>query len=651
MKIPRYPAAPGARIGRIFSKLAIGALVLYGVLGGGALVTQGQSLSLVWSDEFNGASIDMTKWTFDIGNGGESGNPGWGNDELEYYTSNSANVYVTNGFLHIHAQSQVTNTPEGTFNYTSARMKTQGLFWKTYGRIEWRAALPGGVGFWPAIWMLGTNDNSIGWPGCGEIDVVENNGAAITVEQGSIHSGTDASQTYDFPTGETVTNFHVYDLDWNTNSSGGVSITWSVDGIAYETQTDWGSSTSMPYPFPFNQPFFFLMNLAVGGDYLGNPTPNEINPSMPGEVVIDYIRVYNYTPTVSIGVQANPSIGGTVSGGGVYSTGTNVTVCAMANACYSFVNWTTRTATSSAPRPATLCTAATNETLVANFTPIISCTITTSSSPGGGGSTSGGGTVACGSNVTVCATPDAMLQLSELDAERQRGQHSACYTFESPNSETLVANFTPPLCTRSAPAVHQAAMAVPPAAAGRYAVWLERDGVRDANPCYSFVNWTDQNSNVVSASACYSFTRGGQRDLGGQLRADHLHGQHQFVTAGRRLASGGGTYTCGSNVTVCATTNAVLQLPKLDGQNSNAVSTSACYTFTATSNEVVVANLPCTGSVRVAALRTCTISEAPMGVIHTPGWCRPATAITMGQPRRAGPTAMGRCFESLPPAA
>jgi beta-glucanase (GH16 family) len=310
MKFPQHLDVPCVRMKRIFSSLAVGALLLSGFLSGGARVAQGQTLSLVWSDEFNGASIDLTKWTFDLGNGGDLGgnNPGWGNDELEFYTSNSANAYVTNGFLHIRAMIQSTNDGANTFNYTSARMKTQGLFWKTYGRIEWRASLPSGTGFWPALWMLGTNINSIGWPGCGEIDVVENNGTP-NFEQGSIHSGTDATEVYNFTGGNSVTNFHVYDLDWMTNSSGGVSIIFSVDGTAYETQTNWGSSADEPYPFPFNQPFFFLMNLAVGGNYLDNPSTSAINPNMPGELVIDYMRIFNYSaptnpPTTPAGLSA-----------------------------------------------------------------------------------------------------------------------------------------------------------------------------------------------------------------------------------------------------------------------------------------------------------------------------------------------------------
>ena len=259
-------------------------------------MAQGQTLSLVWSDEFNEASIDLTKWTFDIGNGGS--NPGWGNNELEYYTSNSANVFVTNGFLHIHAEEQTTNSSEGTFYYTSARMKTEGLYWHTYGRIEWRAQLPEGTGFWPALWMLGTNINSVGWPACGEIDVVENNGTPTFV-QGSIHYGNDATAIYNFSNGGSVTNFHVYDLDWTSNS-----ISWSVDGVVYETQTGWVGNTTA-----FNQPFFFLMNLAIGGSYLGNPSTDAINPSLPGDVVIDYMRIFNYSaptnpPTTPAGLSA-----------------------------------------------------------------------------------------------------------------------------------------------------------------------------------------------------------------------------------------------------------------------------------------------------------------------------------------------------------
>ena len=259
----------------------------------------GQTLSLIWSDEFNSATssnVDNTKWVFESGN-----NSGWGNSELEYYTSLTNNAYVAGGLLHIHAQRDSVHPP-----YTSARMKTQGLFWTLYGRIEWRAKLPAGIGMWPALWMMGTNIANLGWPGCGEIDVVENNGATITFDQGSIHSGSDATKVFNFTGGDSVTNFHVYDLDWTSNS-----LTWSVDGVAYETQTSWTSSTGKPYPFPFNQPFFLLMNLAVGGNYVGNPSTNSINPSLPQEMQVDYVRVFQVVvptvpPATPTGLTATP---------------------------------------------------------------------------------------------------------------------------------------------------------------------------------------------------------------------------------------------------------------------------------------------------------------------------------------------------------
>src|ERR1035441_7135859 len=282
-----------------FLILVVGNLLLFGLLGRGTPMAYGQTLSLIWSDEFNSATssnVDNTKWVFESGN-----NSGWGNSELEYYTSLTNNAYVAGGLLHIHAQRDSVHPP-----YTSARMKTQGLFWTLYGRIEWRAKLPAGIGMWPALWMMGTNIANLGWPGCGEIDVVENNGATITFDQGSIHSGSDATKVFNFTGGDSVTNFHVYDLDWTSNS-----LTWSVDGVAYETQTSWSSSTGKPYPFPFNQPFFLLMNLAVGGNYVGNPSTNSINPSLPQEMQVDYVRVFQVVvptvpPATPTGLTATP---------------------------------------------------------------------------------------------------------------------------------------------------------------------------------------------------------------------------------------------------------------------------------------------------------------------------------------------------------
>jgi beta-glucanase (GH16 family) len=245
----------------------------------------------VWSDEFNGTSVDTSKWTYDLGGGG------WGNAELEFYTNRTADAYVTNGSLHIRAK--IENI--GGYHYTSARLKTQGRFSKTRGMIEFRTKLPQGVGFWPANWMLGTNIASagVGWPKCGEIDVMENNGSNAITVGGTIHydsGGSDVYQTqsYNLPApGDSVTNFHTYAIQWYTNS-----IVWLVDNVTVKTWTNWTSSLG-PFPAPFDRPFFLLMNLAVGGNYVNNPSQASIDPNMPGEMQVDYVRVYDYVPVTS----------------------------------------------------------------------------------------------------------------------------------------------------------------------------------------------------------------------------------------------------------------------------------------------------------------------------------------------------------------
>jgi beta-glucanase (GH16 family) len=254
--------------------------------GGTVVVPPVTQWNIVWSDEFNGNSISATNWTFETGGGG------WGNQELEYYTTSPQNAYVSNGLLHIVALQSMGGT-----SYTSARMKTQGLYTTpTYGRFEWRAALPAGTGMWPALWMLGADYPSVGWPACGEIDVVENNGATPTWVQGSLHSnGGDPTAKYKFPSGGSTTNFHTYLLDWEPNS-----ITFSVDGHLYETQSSQA---------PFNAPFFLIMNLAVGGQYVGNPTTNAINAGtvFPAEMQVDYVRVYELTAPLAFSVTTQPN--------------------------------------------------------------------------------------------------------------------------------------------------------------------------------------------------------------------------------------------------------------------------------------------------------------------------------------------------------
>ena len=257
----------------------------------GGMVPPAPQWNIVWSDEFNGTSINMNNWTFETGNNG-----GWGNQEREYYTSRTNNAFVDgNGLLHIVAQHE----SMGGFNFTSARMKTEGLYsTPTYGHFVWRAKLPTGLGMWPALWMMGTNFPSVGWPACGEIDVVENPGNP-TYNQSSLHYGGDNTGYYYFTGGDSITNFHIYELDWSPSSE-----QFLVDGHLYETQT---------VGAPFNAPFFFIMNLAVGGTYPGTTSDSTIIASntFPKEIQVDYVRVYEQTAPMAISVA--PQVGGSLS--------------------------------------------------------------------------------------------------------------------------------------------------------------------------------------------------------------------------------------------------------------------------------------------------------------------------------------------------
>jgi beta-glucanase (GH16 family) len=249
----------------------------------GALGADGD-WKLVWSDEFNGEAIDTNHWKFESGN-----HNGWGNHELEYYTGRLDNAYVGGGVLHVVARQERTNG----FAFTSARMKSQGLFFRQYGRFEFRAKVPQGKGYWPALWLMPERSRYGGWPGCGEIDVMENKGSGPMVEQGTIHyadaNGRHLQSTgfFNYPPDDGATNFHTYGLEWSTNS-----ISWSVDGRIYETQTNW-STARAPYPAPFDQPFYIIINLAVGGAYGGNPDTNTVFPE---EMQVDFIRVYDREP-------------------------------------------------------------------------------------------------------------------------------------------------------------------------------------------------------------------------------------------------------------------------------------------------------------------------------------------------------------------
>jgi hypothetical protein len=231
--------------------------------------------TLAWSDEFEGAAnaaVDSSKWNYDFG-------PNWYNGELQYYSQGSDNAKLDGtGNLVIEARKE---TREGK-QYTSARIKTEGKKTFTYGRFEGRMKLPYGQGMWPAFWMLGGNN----WPTSGEIDIMENLGREPSIAHGTMHgpgySGASGpSGLYTLPDGAKFSDdFHVFAIEWETNV-----IRWYVDGKLYSTKTpaDIGGNT-----WVFNHGFFFILNLAVGGEWPGNPDSTTVFPQ---KFIVDYVRV------------------------------------------------------------------------------------------------------------------------------------------------------------------------------------------------------------------------------------------------------------------------------------------------------------------------------------------------------------------------
>jgi beta-glucanase (GH16 family) len=234
--------------------------------------------SLTWSDEFDGTSLNSGNWVPEIGRG--PNNDGWGNGEAQTYTTNSSNLRVENGSLILQAVKSGTN-------WTSARIKSEGLRSFKYGKIEFRAKLPTGVGPWPAAWMLGTNISTAGWPSCGEIDVMEwrGTGSDSNTVGHALHSATRSGANPIQPASRSsVTNpssaFHTYAVLWTSNN-----LIFSVDGVDKATLTPPAADAAA-----FRQEFFLILNLAMGGSYLGG-TP--IASSLPNAVYeVDYVRVY-----------------------------------------------------------------------------------------------------------------------------------------------------------------------------------------------------------------------------------------------------------------------------------------------------------------------------------------------------------------------
>jgi len=240
------------------------------------LFIQGQKseIKLVWADEFDQVSLNQKYWNFELGNGCPS-LCGWGNNERQIYTDN--NHKIREGNLVIKAQLK-----DG--KYTSTRITTKGKVEYTYGRFEVRAKLPLGRGIWPAFWMLGSNISEVSWPICGEIDILEYVGKKpheifTSLHTQASHGVTINAKTTKFDNIEE--GFHVYAADWNKNR-----IEFFVDEKSVYKFIPKNKSEA---EWPFDQPFYMLLNLAIGGDFGGPAVDNSI---LPQEFVIDYVRVY-----------------------------------------------------------------------------------------------------------------------------------------------------------------------------------------------------------------------------------------------------------------------------------------------------------------------------------------------------------------------
>jgi beta-glucanase (GH16 family) len=231
---------------------------------------------LTWSDDFTGAAgtaPDNAKWAFDIGGGG------WGNSELQTYTNNANNIKLDgNGKLVITAISN----PSG---FTSARIKTKGKFSQAYGRFEARIKTPTGPGIWPAFWMLGANIDTKPWPQCGEIDIMEQRGQQPSITHGTLHGpgysgGNSIGKSYGLTNGRFDADYYIYAVEWGENY-----VDFFVNDFLYQRRTP----EDVTGEWVYNQPFYILLNVAVGGNFVGFPTSGT---PFPQSMYVDYVKVY-----------------------------------------------------------------------------------------------------------------------------------------------------------------------------------------------------------------------------------------------------------------------------------------------------------------------------------------------------------------------
>jgi beta-glucanase (GH16 family) len=254
---------------------------------------------LVWCDEFDGpegAPADPAFWTHEVGDGSVHGNPGWGNGELEYYTAGTENAALDGrGNLVVTARREPSTTDRtcyyGRCEYTSARLITKGKLEQTHGRVEARIRVPRGSGLWPAFWALGANIDEVGWPASGEIDIMEHVGREPRRVIGALHgpgySGSEGiAQVVDLPQ-DVADDFHVFAVEWHPGR-----IVWTVDGTEFHRVTP---ADVAPNDWPFDQPFYLLLNVAVGGHLGGEVGEATI---FPARMLVDYVRVWAHGTTV-----------------------------------------------------------------------------------------------------------------------------------------------------------------------------------------------------------------------------------------------------------------------------------------------------------------------------------------------------------------
>lgn len=240
---------------------------------------------LVWSDEFNSdGAVNTDLWKFDIGTGADIGLPGWGNNELQYYTNRTENIRVKDGNLEITARRE---NYEGSA-YTSAKIHTKELFQTTYGRFESRIKLPFGQGIWPAFWLLGDDSNgTVVWPQIGEIDIMEYRGQQPTIVHGTIHGpgysgGQGVTASYTLNNARFDSDFYVFALEWGPNY-----IDFFVNDVRFNRITPQNIGNN-EWVYNDNQ-FYIILNVAVGGTFVGYP--NSSTP-FPQTMYVDYVRVY-----------------------------------------------------------------------------------------------------------------------------------------------------------------------------------------------------------------------------------------------------------------------------------------------------------------------------------------------------------------------